>query len=103
MVLASVSFNFPHLTTMAIARTGEASSVSCSLPHSYTTVPAVSFLILNVETLGRINTILCPHFTPPLLDVSDSTSLFFGKTKESALEAWNSFPEVNDVYFAQHQ
>ena len=27
-------------------------------------VPAVSLLLLCVETLGRINPILCPHFMP---------------------------------------
>ena len=70
------------------------------LTHTFTTVPAVSLLILCVETLGRINPILCPHFMP-LLDVTVHL-LFFGKTKESAWEAWNSFPEVNDVYLAQN-
>ena len=77
-------------------QTGEVSSVSCSLPHSNTMVPAVSLLILYVGTLGRINSILFPHFLP-LLDVT--VHLCFGKTKESAREAWNSFPDVNDFFF----
>ena len=77
-------------------QTGEVSSVLCSFPHSNTTVPAVSLLILCVETLGRINSILFPHFLP-LLDVT--VHLCFGKTKESAWEAWNSFPDVNDIFF----
>ena len=75
---------------------GEVSNVSCSLSHSNTKVPAVSLLILCVETLGRINSILFPHFLP-LLDVT--VHLCFGKTKESAWEAWNSFPDVNDFFF----
>ena len=91
---------FPTSDSDGDYQTGEASSVLCSLPHSYIMVPAVSLLILCVETLGRINPILCPHFMP-LLDVTVSS--FFRKTKESASEAWNSFPEVNDLYFAQHQ
>ena len=53
---------FPTSDSDGNCQTGEASSVSCSLPHSYTTVPAVSLLILSVETMGRINHILCPHF-----------------------------------------
>ena len=60
---------FPTSDSDGNCQTGEASSVSCYLPHSYTTVPAVSLLILCVETLGRINPILCPHFMP-FLDVT---------------------------------
>ena len=60
---------FPTSDSDGCYQTGEASSVSCSLPHSYTMVPALSLLILCVETLGRINPILWPHFMP-LLDVT---------------------------------
>ena len=60
---------FPTSDSDGDCQTGEASSVSCSLPHSCTTVPAASLLILCVETLGKINPILCPHFMH-LLDVT---------------------------------
>ena len=59
MVLASVSFNFPHLPPMAIAKL-ERLQVFHALYLTH---------ILCVETLGKINPIICPHFMP-LLDVT---------------------------------
>ena len=67
VILASVSFHFPHMTLMAIAKLERLQVFrALYLTRIYTTVPAVSLLIFCVETLGKINPILCPHFVPLL-------------------------------------
>ena len=48
------------------------------------------------ENLGRDKSRSLPPFHA--FTGCDSTSSFFGKTKKSAWEAWNSFPEVNDAF-----
>jgi len=48
------------------------------------------------ENLGKDKSRCLPAFHA--FTGCDSTSSFFGKTKKSAWEAWNSFPEVNGAF-----
>ena len=78
------SFTFPHLTPMVIAEL-ERLQVFCAL-YLTPTVPAVSLLILCVETLGRINPILWPRFMP----LPDVTVLW--KDNDSSMRSLEFFP-----------